>query len=195
MVVEREYRRSIIAIAAAAVSVCCGAFAQAQPTASSSLPPGMPPLPPGAQVVIMNVDPTAVAANNGKLPELPPNVFLYVNSKDSAHLNAIVEKALRLAQRKRFVLQTIYHIGDHRTLSPENAALAQRLGIGYEAATKVAYSRGITMSPTWIFVKNGENRVVEGYSNIEPFIATEGLPLPAAKLDAMEPSQGELKGF
>jgi hypothetical protein len=143
----------------------------------------------------MDIDPTAIAANNGALPSLPPMVFLYVNSKDGVHLNAIVEKALRLAQRNRIHLQTIYHIGDYRTLSPENADLAKRLGIPYEAATKVAYSRGITMSPTWIFVKNGENRVVEGYTNIEPFITTEGLPLPAAKLDAIGKPQGELKGF
>lgn len=139
--------------------------------------------------------PSAAAHGDGQSRDESPVVFLYVNSKDVAHLNSVVENALRLAQKRRIRLLTIYQIGDYRTLSPENAAWAKKLGIGYEAATKVAYSRGITMSPTWIFVKNGEPRVVEGYMNIEPFIATEGLPPPAMKLDGIDKPQGELKGF
>jgi hypothetical protein len=132
---------------------------------------------------------------NGQPRDESPVVFLYVNSKDTAHLNSVVENALRFAQKRRLRLGTIYQIGDYRTLSSENTALAQKLGVRYEAATKVGYSRGITMSPTWIFVKNGEPRVVEGYMNIEPFIATEGLPPPAMKLDAIDTPHGELKGF
>jgi hypothetical protein len=31
--------------------------------------------------------------------------------------------------------------------------------------------------------------------NIEPFIATEGLPPPAMKLDAIDTPHGDLKGF
>jgi hypothetical protein len=165
------------------------AFAQQPP------PVAIPSLPPGIDPAAIRVLPEVSAGKDGELPEQQPTVILYVNSKDAAHLNVVVENALRLAQKRRIALQTIYHIGDYRTLSPENAALAKKLGIRYEAATRVGYSRGITMSPTWIFVKNGEPRVVEGYMTIEPFIATEGLLPPAMKLDSIDKRDGELKGF
>jgi hypothetical protein len=135
------------------------------------------------------------SAPPGSLPQIPLLASLYVNSKDSKHLNEVVSKALLLRRQSKLYLVAIYHIGDYRTLSAENQALIKKYGIPYEAVAKVPYSLNVMMSPTWAFMKNGQVRLVEGYLNVEPFISSEGLLPPTVKIDSIPLDSGKLAGF
>ena len=124
-----------------------------------------------------------------------PRVELYVNSADTNHVNQVVARAVSLHKKGRIFLIGISHIGDYRTLSPENSAEIERLTIRYTAVASVAYGDHIKSSPVWAFVSPEGARLVEGCLDPERYIDSNGAEPPTTKLDAMNTQEGNLAGL
>lgn len=128
-------------------------------------------------------------------PAKVPHLELYVNSKDSDHLNRVVDTTLSLLKERRISLSVIFHIGHYGTLSRENRVALERWNILYSQVTSVPYGGDIKNSPVWIFSPSGDTRIVEGYLTPERFLATNGAEPPAAKLESTERGKGDLDGL
>lgn len=102
-------------------------------------------------------------------------VTLYVSSKDKAHFEAVMHKALRLADgNPNARIGAIFHIGDYRNVSPTILQEAKAKKIFVMGLGQVPANLNVTSSPTW-FLQNAEGEyVVEGASAIEKFIGRQG---------------------
>lgn len=126
---------------------------------------------------------------------IPPMVMLVVNSKDEAHLNTVIKKALSLVSSQAIFMSAIFHIGDYRTLSPTHKEMLQRLTIMYVPAAMAPFVQDARVSPTWVFFTKDGIRVVEGVMNVEKFIAASGEYRDPEKVDAVSAPTDKLAGF
>lgn len=100
---------------------------------------------------------------------------LYVNSLDKAHLENVMKKVVRLAERDSKVrVSEVFHIGDYRNVSQAMKDDMARFKIFFGAMPVVPPHLQATDSPTWVITDKGGVHIVEGILDIDKCIDRNG---------------------
>lgn len=125
-----------------------------------------------------------VGTENKQLASVMPltdrtQALVYVNSSNKEHFDRVVAKVLAIQKQRKIQIQAVIHIGDYRTISPNQRESLVKAGIFIVPATQLPEKLSVTQSPAWGIMtpesrEQGKAYVIEGYHDPEIFFNSLG---------------------
>lgn len=125
-----------------------------------------------------------VGTENKQLASVMPltdrtQALVYVNSSNKEHFDRVVAKVLAIQKQRKIQIQAVIHIGDYRTISPNQRESLVKAGIFIVPATQLPEKLPVTQSPAWGIMtpesrEQGKAYVIEGYHDPEIFFNSLG---------------------
>jgi hypothetical protein len=119
-------------------------------------------------------------------------ISVYVNSQDREHLHRVLAEVYQLNDEKRAFVNSVEHIGNYSSITPDVEDELKRRSINLRAATLPSLDANLTTSPAWVIMTPQGVHIAEGiieisslfneygeydpknYSNAESTVKAEG---------------------
>ena len=120
-------------------------------------------------------------------------ISVYVNSQDREHLQKVLAEVYHLHDEKRAVVDSVEHIGNYASISPDVEDELKRRSINLRASTLPSLDANLTTSPAWVIMTPKGVHIAEGIITISSLFNEYGEYDP--KKDANAESKVNVEGF